>query len=173
MNNFSHTSVLLFECIEALNIRDGYTYVDCTTGGGGHSLEIAKRSRGTPRIVNRLLKRVRDFSSVLGHDQILKSDAELALNRLDIDGLGLDATDKNLILSLIQKFGGGPVGLETLSATINEDKDTIEDVYEPYLLQLGFIGRTPRGRVALKRAYEHFGLPLPKSLDEQLTLFDT
>ncbi|MBR3804448.1 MAG: Holliday junction branch migration DNA helicase RuvB [Clostridia bacterium] len=137
------------------------------------SIEIAKRSRGTPRIVNRLLKRVRDFSSVLGHDQILKSDAELALNRLDIDGLGLDATDKNLILSLIQKFGGGPVGLETLSATINEDKDTIEDVYEPYLLQLGFIGRTPRGRVALKRAYEHFGLPLPKSLDEQLTLFDT
>ena len=137
------------------------------------SIEIAKRSRGTPRIVNRLLKRVRDFSSVLGHDQILKSDAELALNRLDIDGLGLDATDKNLILSLIHKFGGGPVGLETLSATINEDKDTIEDVYEPYLLQLGFIGRTPRGRVALKRAYEHFGLPLPKSLDEQLTLFDT
>ncbi|MBO7215047.1 MAG: Holliday junction branch migration DNA helicase RuvB [Clostridia bacterium] len=137
------------------------------------AIEIAKRSRGTPRIVNRLLKRVRDFSSVLGHSEILKSDAELALNRLDIDDLGLDATDKNLLLSLIQKFGGGPVGLETLAATINEDKDTIEDVYEPYLLQLGFIGRTARGRVALKRAYEHLGLKVPAKAETQMTLFDT
>ncbi|MBQ3234849.1 MAG: Holliday junction branch migration DNA helicase RuvB [Clostridia bacterium] len=137
------------------------------------AIEIAKRSRGTPRIVNRLLKRVRDFSSVLGHTEILKSDAELALNRLDIDGLGLDATDKNLLLSLIQKFGGGPVGLETLAATINEDKDTIEDVYEPYLLQLGFIGRTARGRVALKSAYEHLGLKPPLKAETQMSLFDT
>ncbi len=136
------------------------------------ALEIAKRSRGTPRIVNRLLKRVRDFSSVLGHNEILKSDAELALSRLDIDGLGLDATDKNLLLSLIEKFNGGPVGLETLAATINEDKDTIEDVYEPYLLQLGFIARTTRGRVALNKAYVHLGLKPPVS-DEQMTLFDT
>lgn len=136
------------------------------------AIEIAKRSRGTPRIVNRLLKRVRDFSSVLGHNEILKSDAELALSRLDIDGLGLDATDKNLLLSLIEKFNGGPVGLETLAATINEDKDTIEDVYEPYLLQLGFIARTTRGRVALNKAYTHLGLKPPVQ-DEQLTLFDT
>ena len=135
------------------------------------AIEIAKRSRGTPRIVNRLLKRVRDFSSVLGHDEILKSDAELALSRLDIDDLGLDATDKNLLLSLIEKFNGGPVGLETLAATINEDKDTIEDVYEPYLLQLGFIARTTRGRVALNKAYTHLGLKPPVS-EEQMTLFD-
>lgn len=137
------------------------------------SLEIAKRSRGTPRIVNRLLKRVRDFSSVLGHSEITKSDAELALNRLEIDELGLDGTDKNLLTSLIQKFNGGPVGLETLSATINEDSNTIEDVYEPYLLQLGFIARTTRGRVALKKAYEHLGLKMPAKLVEQTTLFET
>ena len=136
------------------------------------SIEIAKRSRGTPRIVNRLLKRVRDFSSVLGHSEITKSDAELALNRLEIDGLGLDGTDKNLLTSLIQKFSGGPVGLETLAATINEDSNTIEDVYEPYLLQLGFIARTTRGRVALKKAYEHLGLTPPVKAVEQTTLFD-
>ncbi len=136
------------------------------------SLEIAKRSRGTPRIVNRLLKRVRDFSSVLGHTEILKSDAELALNRLEIDGLGLDSTDKNILTSMIQKFGGGPVGLETLAATVNEDANTIEDVYEPYLLQLGFIARTSRGRIALKKAYEHLGLKPPVKLFEQTTFID-
>lgn len=136
------------------------------------ALEIAMRSRGTPRIVNRLLKRVRDFSLVLGHDEILKSDAELALNRLEIDSLGLDGTDKKLLSSLIEKFGGGPVGLETLSATVNEDSNTIEDVYEPYLLQLGFIARTTRGRVALKRAYEHLGYKVPTKLSEQTSLFD-
>ena len=136
------------------------------------SLEIAKRSRGTPRIVNRLLKRVRDFSSVLGHGEILKADAELALSRLEIDSLGLDGTDKRLLESMISKFGGGPVGLETLAATINEDANTIEDVYEPYLLQLGFIARTSRGRVALKKAYEHLGLKPPVKAVEQTTLFD-
>ncbi len=136
------------------------------------SLEIAKRSRGTPRIVNRLLKRVRDFSSVLGHSEILKADAELALSRLEIDGLGLDGTDKRLLESMISKFSGGPVGLETLAATINEDANTIEDVYEPYLLQLGFIARTSRGRVALKKAYEHLGLKPPVKAVEQTTLFD-
>ncbi len=136
------------------------------------SLEIARRSRGTPRIVNRLLKRVRDFSSVMGHSEILKSDAELALSRLEIDGLGLDGTDKKILESMIQKFGGGPVGLETLSATVNEDANTIEDVYEPYLLQLGFIARTSRGRVALKRAYEHLGLKPPVRSFEQTTIFD-
>ena len=136
------------------------------------SIEIAKRSRGTPRIVNRLLKRVRDFSSVLGHIEILKEDAELALSRLEIDGLGLDGTDKKLLESMIEKFGGGPVGLETLAATVNEDANTIEDVYEPYLLQLGFIARTARGRVALKKAYEHLGLKPPAKSFEQTSLFD-
>ncbi len=135
-------------------------------------IEIAKRSRGTPRIVNRLLKRVRDFSSVLGHSEILKSDAELALSRLEIDDLGLDGTDKKLLESMIEKFGGGPVGLETLAATVNEDANTIEDVYEPYLLQLGFIARTSRGRVALKKAYEHLGLKPPVKAVEQTSLFD-
>ena len=137
----------------------------------GAALEIAKRSRGTPRIVNRLLKRVRDFSSVLGHSEILKTDAELALNRLEIDGLGLDSTDKNILINMIEKFGGGPVGLETLAATVNEDANTIEDVYEPYLLQLGFIARTSRGRVALKKAYEHLGLSIPKNFIEQTSMF--
>lgn len=136
------------------------------------SLEIARRSRGTPRIVNRLLKRVRDFSSVMGHSEILKSDAELALSRLEIDSLGLDGTDKKLLESMIEKFGGGPVGLETLAATVNEDANTIEDVYEPYLLQLGFIARTSRGRVALKKAYEHLGLKPPVRSFEQTSLFD-
>lgn len=136
------------------------------------SLEIAKRSRGTPRIVNRLLKRVRDFSSVLGHAEILKADAELALNRLEIDELGLDCTDKNILKNMIQKFNGGPVGLETLAATVNEDANTIEDVYEPYLLQLGFIARTSRGRVALKKAYEHLGLTPPTKIFEQTSFID-
>ena len=136
------------------------------------AIEIAKRSRGTPRIVNRLLKRVRDFSSVLGHAEILKADAELALNRLEIDNLGLDSTDKNILKNMIEKFSGGPVGLETLAATVNEDANTIEDVYEPYLLQLGFIARTSRGRVALKKAYEHLGLKPPVKAFEQTSFID-
>ena len=135
-------------------------------------LEVAKRSRGTPRIVNRLLKRVRDFSLVLGHEQITLDDAKLALNRLDIDDLGLDTTDKRLLSAMIERFKGGPVGLETLAATVNEDANTLEDVYEPYLLQLGFIARTTRGRVCLKKAYEHLGYKVPKDFAEQPTLFD-
>ena len=133
--------------------------------------EIGKRSRGTPRIVNRLLKRVRDFSYVLGHDAITLSDAKLALSRLEIDELGLDGTDRALLKSMIEKFKGGPVGLETLSATINEDVNTLEDVYEPYLLQLGFISRTPRGRVCQKKAYEHLGLKYTEN-NLQTSLFD-
>ena len=134
--------------------------------------EIGKRSRGTPRIVNRLLKRVRDFSSVLGHDSILEKDAKLALSRLEIDELGLDSTDRALLTSMIEKFNGGPVGLDTLSATINEDSNTIEDVYEPYLMQLGFISRTPRGRTCTKKAYEHLGFTYPELKTKQTTLFD-
>ena len=134
--------------------------------------EVAKRSRGTPRIVNRLLKRVRDFSAVMGHESITIEDASHALDRLEIDELGLDNIDNRLLTSLIDKFKGGPVGLETLAVTINEDSNTIEDVYEPYLLQLGFVARTPRGRVATQRAYEHLHKEMPKRAKEQLSLFD-
>ena len=123
------------------------------------SLEIAKRSRGTPRIANRLLKRVRDYAQVLGQGHVTKAIANKTLEIMEIDELGLDTIDRKIMLSIINKFGGGPVGLDTLSATISEDASTIEDVYEPYLLQLGFISRTPRGRVALEPAYKHFGLP--------------
>ena len=123
------------------------------------SVEIAKRSRGTPRIANRLLKRVRDYAQVLGEGHVTKAIANKTLQIMEIDELGLDTIDRKILISIINKFGGGPVGLDTLSATISEDSTTIEDVYEPYLLQLGFISRTPRGRVALEPAYKHFGLP--------------
>ena len=123
------------------------------------SLEIAKRSRGTPRIANRLLKRVRDYAQVLGEGHVTKEIANRTLEIMEIDELWLDTIDRKIMLSIINKFGGGPVGLDTLSATISEDASTIEDVYEPYLLQLGFISRTPRGRIALEPAYKHFGLP--------------
>ena len=134
--------------------------------------EISKRSRGTPRIANRLLKRVRDFSTVSGSASITLKDARFALGRMEIDELGLDEVDRNLLKSMIVKFDGKPVGLETLAATINEDAGTIEDVYEPYLLQLGFIARTPRGRVILKGGYEHMGYTPTASQSEQITLFD-
>ena len=123
--------------------------------------EIAKRCRGTPRIANRLLKRVRDFAEVTADGIITKSVADDALTRLDIDHLGLDNIDRRLLSSIILQYGGGPVGLETLAATINEETVTIEDVYEPYLLQQGFLTRTPRGRCATRQAYEHLHLPLP------------
>ena len=122
------------------------------------SIEIAKRSRGTPRIANRLLKRVRDYAQVLGQGHVTKEIANKTLQIMEIDELGLDTIDRKIMLSIINKFGGGPVGLDTLSATISEDATTIEDVYEPYLLQLGFISRTPRGRIALESAYKHFGI---------------
>ncbi len=121
-------------------------------------IEIAKRSRGTPRIANRLLKRVRDYAQVIGQGHVTKEIANKTLQIMEIDELGLDTIDRKILLSIINKFGGGPVGLDTLSATISEDATTIEDVYEPYLLQLGFISRTPRGRIALEPAYKHFGL---------------
>ncbi|MBE7059938.1 MAG: Holliday junction branch migration DNA helicase RuvB [Ruminococcaceae bacterium] len=121
--------------------------------------EIASRSRGTPRIANRLLKRVRDYAQIRAEGEITEETANDALNMYEIDKLGLDNLDKRMILSIIQNFGGGPVGLDTLAATIGEEANTIEDVYEPYLLQLGFINRTPRGRMATKSAYEHFNIP--------------
>ncbi len=121
--------------------------------------EIASRSRGTPRIANRLLKRVRDFAQIMSDGKITKKLADEALTRIEVDKIGLDSTDRNVITTMIKTFGGGPVGLDTLAATTGEDSNTIEDVYEPYLLQLGFINRTPRGRTVTKAAYEHFGIP--------------
>lgn len=120
--------------------------------------EIAKRSRGTPRIANRLLKRVRDFAQVKGNGVIVEEVAKMALKALEVDAIGLDGVDRNMLLSIIEKFQGGPVGLDTLAASIGEETETIEDVYEPYLLQLGFINKTPRGRMATRLAYEHFGI---------------
>ena len=124
---------------------------------------IASRSRGTPRIANRLLKRVRDYAEVLGTGKITKEIADQPLAKMEIDELGLDFIDRKILESIIYKFGGGSVGLDTLSATISEDSSTIEDVYEPYLLQLGFIARTPRGRVALENAYHHLGMDYPEN----------
>lgn len=122
------------------------------------SMEVARRSRGTPRIANRLLKRVRDFAQVKGDGVVTRELADLALSRMEIDPIGLDMIDRKMMLFIIQNFGGGPVGLDTLAASIGEDPNTIEDVYEPYLLQLGFLNRTPRGRMATVKAYEHFGI---------------
>lgn len=120
--------------------------------------EMARRARGTPRIANRILKRIRDFAQVKSDGFITKEIAKMGLDALEIDEIGLDAVDRNLLMSIIDKFAGGPVGLDTLAATTGEETGTIEDVYEPYLLQLGFINKTPRGRMATKLAYEHFGL---------------
>lgn len=122
------------------------------------ALELAKRSRGTPRLANRILKRVRDFAQVKYEGVITREVADMALDLLDVDKYGLDHIDRNLLLTMIHKFGGGPVGLETLAASIGEDSGTIEDVYEPYLLKNGFIQRTPRGRVATELAYGHLGI---------------
>ena len=120
--------------------------------------EIARRSRGTPRIANRLLKRVRDYAAVLGDGEITLEIAKMALQKLEIDDLGLDNIDKKILETIIHHYSGGPVGLETLAATVNEETTTIEDVYEPYLMQIGFLARTARGRVVTPMAYEHFGL---------------
>ena len=121
--------------------------------------EIARRSRGTPRLANRLLKRVRDFAQVKYDGVITKQVADFALDILDVDKLGLDNNDRNILMMMIEKFGGGPVGLDTLAAALGEDAGTLEDVYEPYLLMNGFLNRTPRGRVATERAYRHLGIP--------------
>ncbi len=125
------------------------------------ALEIASRSRGTPRIANRLLKRSRDFAEVVGNGTISSDSANLALSRMEIDKLGLDNIDRLLLTSMIRNYNGGPVGLETIAATIGEESVTIEDVYEPYLLQLGFISKTPRGRVVTPAGYNHLGIPMP------------
>ena len=128
------------------------------------ALEIAKRSRGTPRIANRLLRRVRDFSQVKASGLVTPDVADAALKMLDVDKLGLDVMDRKLLLAVLEKFGGGPVGLDNLAAAIGEERDTIEDVLEPYLIQQGYLMRTPRGRVATQQAYQHFGLAVPSSM---------
>ncbi|WP_276858486.1 Holliday junction branch migration DNA helicase RuvB [Intestinimonas timonensis] len=125
------------------------------------AMEIAKRSRGTPRIANRMLRRVRDFAQVKAGGVITRKVADEALTALEVDHLGLDAIDRRMLRSIIEHYGGGPVGLETLAATINEEAVTLEDVYEPYLMQMGFLTRTPRGRCVTQRAYEHLGLSVP------------
>ena len=129
---------------------------------GEGAMELARRSRGTPRLANRLLKRVRDFAQVRRDGSIDKETASPGLDLLEVDKNGLDQIDRLLLRTIIEKFSGGPVGLDTLSAAVGEDSGTIEDVYEPYLLQHGFLSRTPRGRIALPAAYEHLGIPLGK-----------
>jgi Holliday junction DNA helicase RuvB len=130
------------------------------------AFEIARRARGTPRIANRLLRRVRDFAEVRGNGQITKSIADLALNLLDVDEHGFDHQDRRLLLTMIEKFDGGPVGVDSLAAAISEERHTIEDVLEPYLIQQGYMMRTPRGRVVTRHAYLHFGLNLPSRMGE-------
>lgn len=134
------------------------------------AMEIARRSRGTPRIANRMLRRVRDFAQVTAGGVITQSVADRALQALEIDALGLDQIDRRMLTSIIENYRGGPVGLDTLAATINEESVTLEDVYEPYLMQLGFLTRTSRGRCVTEKAYHHLGLPVPRSAEmEQLS----
>ena len=152
----------------------GILGIECEPEG---AVEIARRSRGTPRIANRLLKRVRDFAQVLGDGTITREIADTALRRQEIDELGLDAIDRRMLTTIIRNYGGGPVGLETLAAAIGEESVTLEDVYEPYLMQIGFLSRTPRGRCVTPLAYEHLGLtpggrPQPAPEADQMSLLD-
>jgi Holliday junction DNA helicase RuvB len=133
------------------------------------AVEIARRSRGTPRVANRLLRRVRDYAQVKGDGKVTKPVAEAALKMLDVDVLGLDMMDRKLLLAVIEKFGGGPVGLENLAHAVGEEADTIEDVLEPYLIQQGYLQRTPRGRIATLTAYRHFGIVAPAAVKDLLS----
>lgn len=141
--------------------------IPCTADG---ALELARRSRGTPRIANRLLKRVRDFADVIGNGEITEQIAKTALNRLEIDELGLDSNDRRMLDMIIKGYGGGPVGLETLASALGEEAVTLEDVCEPFLMQLGFLSRTPRGRCATQLAYTHLGYPIQQQDNLQLLL---
>ena len=161
--------------LELYNTHDLMTIIKRSAGILGIGIEdsgaaeIASRSRGTARIANRLLRRVRDFAQIMADGNITKEIADKALRMLEIDNLGLDAVDKRMVMSIITTFGGGPVGLDTLAATIGEDASTIEDVYEPYLMQLGFLSRTPRGRCATKLAFDHYGVPFNSGNEGQIT----
>ena len=146
----------------------GILGIECEAEG---AVEIARRSRGTPRIANRLLKRVRDFAQVLGNGVITREIADEALRRQEIDQLGLDAIDRRMLTTIIRNYGGGPVGLETLAAAIGEESVTLEDVYEPYLMQIGFLSRTPRGRCVTQLAYDHLHLENPNAPQEQQLSF--
>ncbi len=141
--------------------------IPCDAAG---AMELARRARGTPRIANRLLKRVRDFADVMGNGEVTKEIAQMALDKLEIDALGLDSLDKRMLTMIIKGYNGGPVGLETLASAIGEESVTLEDVCEPFLMQLGFLARTPRGRCATALAYQHLGFPLPQSGDGQMPL---
>jgi len=158
--------------LEFYNVADLSTIVARSAGILGLPIEpegayeIARRARGTPRIANRLLRRVRDFAEVRAQGHITRPIADLALNLLDVDERGLDHQDRRLLLTLIEKFDGGPVGVDSLAAAISEERHTIEDVLEPYLIQQGYIMRTPRGRVATRHAYLHFGLNVPKRMGD-------
>ena len=133
------------------------------------ALEIARRSRGTPRVANRLLRRVRDYAQVKADGRVSKPLAEAALKMLDVDALGLDMMDRKLLLAVIEKFSGGPVGVDNLAHAIGEEADTIEDVLEPYLIQQGYLQRTPRGRMATLAAYRHFGIVAPAAAKDLLS----
>ncbi len=156
--------------LEPYNVNDLKTIIKRSAGvldvgiDDGGAEEIARRSRGTPRIANRLLKRVRDFAQVKYNGEVTLEVAKHALDMLDIDKAGLDTTDRKMLLAMIEKFGGRPVGVETLAAYIGEEAETIEDVYEPYLIQLGYIQRTPRGRVLTRLCYNHFGIACPDNI---------
>ncbi len=164
-DRFGIVSRLEFYSIEELgrivHRSAGLLEVEITETG---ALEVAKRSRGTPRISNRLLRRVRDYAQVKADGIVSSEIADAALKMLDVDNLGFDVMDRKLLQAVLQKFGGGPVGLDNLAAAIGEERDTIEDVLEPYLIQQGYLMRTPRGRVATSLAYQHFGLQAPKTL---------
>ena len=149
----------------------GILEVPCDKGG---TIELARRSRGTPRIANRFLKRVRDFAQVIGDGTITKEMAALALDKLEVDPLGLDSIDRRMLTTIIRNYHGGPVGLDTLAAAIGEESITLEDVYEPYLMQIGFLSRTPRGRCATQLAYDHLGLKRlrPEENYQQMNLID-
>jgi Holliday junction DNA helicase RuvB len=151
----------------ALIVRRSAHLLNCDIVDDG-AAEIAKRSRGTPRIANRLLRRVRDFAEVKADGRITREVADAALTMLDVDHLGLDVMDRKLLGAMLEKFGGGPVGLDNLAAAIGEARDTIEDVLEPYLIQQGYLQRTPRGRVATASIWKHFGLRSPQKASQEL-----
>jgi Holliday junction DNA helicase RuvB len=159
---------LNFYTVEELEqiVRRGARIIGLTVSDDG-ALEIAKRARGTPRIAGRLLRRVRDFANVAGADHVTRDIADAALSRLEVDALGLDQLDRRYLIMIAQNFGGGPVGIETISAGLSEPRDAIEDIIEPYLIQQGFIQRTPRGRVLAARAWKHLGLNPPTDLPQQ------
>jgi Holliday junction DNA helicase RuvB len=164
---------LNFYTIEELEeiVRRGARILGLPIGDDG-ALEIARRARGTPRIAGRLLRRVRDFASVAGADRVTRQIADEALSRLEVDALGLDQLDRRYLSMIAMNFGGGPVGIETIAAGLSEPRDAIEDIIEPYLIQQGFIQRTPRGRMLAARAWRHLGLEAPKDLAaQQISLF--